>query len=108
MELTKVYEENTQEKVKVKDIAGNEVEVDIEIDNIDKTLPDITIGDINNDGKIDITDVFLLKRHLIAGSKEAWKLEGNNLLAADMNEDSRVDVTDMIMLKRIVLENICN
>ncbi len=104
--LTKEYTENTKEIVTVKDLAGNETQVNIEITNIDKTLPDIIIGDINNDTKVDITDLFLLKRHIIAGSREAWKLTGDSLLAADMNEDGMVDITDLLMLKREVLNNI--
>ena len=104
--LIKEYSENTKETIVVKDIAGNEVSTNIEITNIDKTLPEITIGDINNDGNIDITDLFLLKRHIIAGSREGWKLTGESLTAADINEDGNVDVTDLLILKRTITENI--
>lgn len=69
-------------------------------------MPEITIGDINNDGNIDITDLFLLKRHIIAGSREGWKLTGESLTAADINEDGNVDVTDLLILKRTITENI--
>ena len=106
LKLTKTYSQNTNEKVTVKDLAGNEVQANIEITNIDKTLPEITIGDINQDENIDITDLFLLKRHIIAGSREAWKLTGDSLVAADMNEDSNVDITDLLMLKRKVIDSI--
>ena len=104
--LTKEYSENTKETIVVKDIAGNEVSTNIEITNIDKTLPEITIGDINNDGNIDITDLFLLKRHIIAGSREGWKLTGESLTAADINEDGNVDVTDLLILKRELVQNV--
>ena len=104
--LTKEYTENTKETITIKDLAGNETKANIEITNIDKTLPDIVIGDINNDTKVDITDLFLLKRHIIAGSREAWKLTGDSLLAADMNEDGIVDITDLLILKREVINNI--
>ena len=103
--LTKEYTENTKETITVKDLAGNEVQVNIEIANIDKTLPDITIGDINQDEKIDVTDLLMLKRHLVAGSRESWKITGDSLLVADMNEDGNVDVTDMLMLKRKIVNN---
>ena len=103
--LTKEYTVNTKETITVKDIAGNETQVNIEITNIDKT-PDITVGDINQDGKIDVTDFLMLKRHLVAGNRNNWKLTGDNLLAADMNENGVVDITDMLMLKRVIVENI--
>jgi len=103
--LTKEYTENTIETITIKDLAGNETQVNIEITNIDKT-PDITIGDINQDGKIDVTDLLMLKRHLVAGNRNNWKLTGDNLLAADINENGAVDITDMLMLKRVVVENI--
>ncbi len=101
--LTKEYTENTKETIIIKDIAGNETQVNIEITNIDKTLPDITIGDINQDGKIDVTDFLMLKRHLVAGNRSNWNLTGDSLLAADMNENEMVDITDMFMLKRIII-----
>ena len=63
-------------------------------------------GDINLDNKIDITDVVLLKRHLIAGSRTNWILTGDNLEAADMNENEKVDISDLLLLKREVAQNI--
>ena len=103
--LTKEYTENTTESITIKDLAGNETQVDIEITNIDKTLPEIMIGDINQDGRIDITDFLMLKRHLVAGNKINWILTEDSLEAADMNENGIVDITDMLMLKRAVVEN---
>ena len=97
--LTKEYSANTKETITIKDLAGNETKVDIEINNI------IMIGDINQDGRIDITDFLMLKRHLVAGNKTDWILTGSSLEAADMNENGTVDITDMLMLKRVVVEN---
>jgi hypothetical protein len=59
-----------------------------------------TVGDVNNDGKIDLTDLLVLKRHLVAGSKTEWKLTGENLVLADINKDGKVDITDIVLLKR--------
>ena len=100
--LTKEYNENTKETITVKDLAGNETQVNIEVNNIEET----TIGDINQDEKIDVTDLLMLKRHLVAGSRESWKLTGDSLLVADMNEDGNVDITDMLILKRKIVNNI--
>ena len=101
LKLTKTYSQNTNEKVTVKDLAGNTKEANIQITNIIELS-----GDINQDENIDITDLFILKRHMIAGSREAWKLTGDSLVAADMNEDSNVDITDLLMLKRKVIDSI--
>ena len=101
--LTKEYSENTEETVSVKDIAGNETTVQISIQNI---IQQIKKGDINFDDKIDITDVILLKRHLIAENRTNWILTGDNLEAADMNENGKVDISDLLLLKREVAQNI--
>lgn len=95
--LSKEYRENIQETITIKDLAGNEKQVNIEIKNI---IIDIKIGDINNDKKIDITDLLLLKRHIIAGNRTEWKLKENSLKEADVNEDGIVNITDMLILKR--------
>ena len=100
--LTKEYNKNTTEMITIKDLAGNETQVNIEITNIQT----VEIGDINQDEKIDVTDFLMLKRHMVAGSRESWKLTGDSLLAADMNENGVVDITDMLMLKKVVVENI--
>ena len=63
-------------------------------------------GDIDGNGFIDITDLLMLKRHLVAGNRDSWKLTGDSLLSADMNENGTVDITDMLMLKREIVENI--
>ena len=41
--LTKVYAKNTTEKVSVEDLAGNNSEIDVNIQNIDKDFPQIEI-----------------------------------------------------------------
>ena len=79
---------------------GNQTEAKISIKNI---LIPIQIGDINGDKKIDITDLLLLKRHIISGNKEEWKLTGEKLQAGDINEDGEVNITDMLLLKRKII-----
>ena len=103
--LTKEYTANVKETTIVKDLARNETRVTIEIDNIEGK-PEITIGDINEDRKIDITDFLMLKRHLIAGNRRDWILTGNRLLAADMNENGKVDISDVLILKRNIINNL--
>ena len=95
-QLTKEYTENTSEKIIVKDFVGNEVEVVINRQR----------GDINNDQQINITDIILLKRHLIAEDKTNWILTGDNLKVADMNDNEKVDISDLLLLKREILQDV--
>ena len=103
--LTKEYAENTTETVIVKDLAGNEQRITIDINNI-QVEPEIIVGDINHDSKIDITDIILLKRHLIAENRANWILTGDKLEAADMNENGKVDISDLLLLKREIVEDL--
>ena len=64
----------------------------------------LNIGDINEDKKIDITDIMILKRHIISGSKENWKLKGEQLQKADMNQNGNIDITDLIILKKEIIK----
>ena len=101
--LTKEYDENMEETIIVKDMLGNETIAQISVQNI---VGEMQKGDINIDDKIDITDIILLKRHLIAGNRTNWKLTGDNLELADMNENGKVDISDLLLLKREVAQNI--
>ena len=56
-------------------------------------------GDINGDGKISITDLSLLKRHIIGQSK----LTGEKETVADVNVDGKVSVTDLAKIKRVIV-----
>ena len=100
--LTKEYNKNTTEMIMIKDLAGNETQVNIEITNIQT----VEIGDITQDGKIAVTDLLMVKSHLVAENRTDWILTGDSLLAADMNENGMIDITDVLMLKRVIVENI--
>jgi len=53
--LTKDFEENTTENIKVYDLAGNCTNIEVEITNIDKTPPKITVDKVKNqDGSITV------------------------------------------------------
>lgn len=43
--LTREYDKNIKEEIKVKDLAGNEILIEISINNIDKENPDVSILD---------------------------------------------------------------
>jgi len=60
---------------------------------------DVHLGDINDDGNINSTDLQMLKRHLL----RSIRLTEKQLLNADTNRDGRVDSTDLALLKRYIL-----
>ena len=64
----------------------------------------IQYGDINGDGNLNVIDLLLLKRHIIAGTKENWKLTGDKLKAADLNNDNKINIIDLLLLKRMILQ----
>ena len=88
----------------VKDKLGNTSSKTINISNI-YTKEEVIQkkGDINQDGKIDITDLILIKRHIVSGNNENWKLTDEKLKSADINQDGKVDVTDMLLIKRHIV-----
>ncbi len=57
-----------------------------------KVAPD---GDVNNDGRFDVTDVVLFKKWLLSCTD--IKLSDRN--AADLNEDGKINVADFCMMK---------
>jgi hypothetical protein len=57
-------------------------------------------GDVSGDGKIDVTDVVLLQKWLLAVSDtnpDDWK-------AGDLNENDRLDVSDLCLIKQMVID----
>ncbi|NLD48291.1 MAG: hypothetical protein GX660_14040, partial [Clostridiaceae bacterium] len=58
-------------------------------------------GDINLDGKINSTDISLLKRYILGIDVN---FTSDNFEAADVNHDGKVNSTDFSYLKRYVLE----
>ncbi len=57
-------------------------------------------GDINGDGKISLTDLSIIQRHLL----EIDKLVDAKFWAADINGKSDVTITDLSMVQRHLLE----
>ena len=55
-------------------------------------------GDVNNDGKVSITDVTDLINYLLSGNDE-----GLNLEAANVNEDDKVSIADVTALINMLL-----
>ena len=73
------------------------------LNNKEDELTIVVKGDINEDSKVDISDLLSLKRHIISGKKENWILNGENLEAADLDRKDGVNISDLLYLKRMIL-----
>ena len=102
--LTKTYDNNTKEEVELKSVSGSSFIADIEIKNIEtkSNSKEGVFGDINLDDKVNIIDLLVLKRHLIAGDRNEWKIADDKLEIADLNRDGRVNIVDLLVLKRVI------
>ena len=58
------------------------------------------IGDANGDGKIDISDVTAIQRHV----SEYEILTGDRFIAADCNADGKISIDDATLLQRFLAE----
>ncbi len=61
--------------------------------------PEITSGDINDDGKINVQDVVLVARHVLG----LQTLTADQQKAADVNSDGLINVLDVTMITQYVL-----
>lgn len=57
--------------------------------------PTYKLGDINNDGKITVSDMANVKLHLL----NKYSLEGDAAKAADINGDNKITISDMANIK---------
>ena len=62
------------------------------------TITSYTPGDINGDGKVDVSDYIGIANHIMGNTPEGFVVK-----AADVNEDSVVDVSDYIGVANIIL-----
>lgn len=58
-------------------------------------------GDVNHDGKIDITDVVMLVDYILEKSPE-----GFYEAQADKNKDGKVDISDVIKMVNVILTGV--
>ncbi len=57
-------------------------------------------GDANGDGKVSISDVLVIRRHIL----EISELSDAATLAVDYNDDGRITITEFLRLKKQLLE----
>lgn len=63
------------------------------------TVYDIKLGDITNDGAIDIYDILSIQRHILG----VETLSENLMIAADVTKDNTVDIYDILAIQRYIL-----
>ena len=82
--------------------SGNIINADLEslemeIENGSITVCN-TIGDVNDDGVVDIADVIVLRRYLAGGYGVTI-----NEFAADMDSDGNITIADVVLLRRFLV-----
>jgi hypothetical protein len=89
-------------EIQVKDIVASNV------DGNETALADISavlhveeylIGDANNDGKVNVTDIMAVASHILK-----YNVPGFNAGAADVNGDGKINVTDIMGIANIILQ----
>lgn len=92
------YQEIRQAKwdlLKTTDLEGiNAILTSLNLEQITPAEPQATLGDINNDGKIDIKDV----NQAILAANSYVTLTDKEQKAADVNGDNRIDIKDVNQL----------
>ena len=98
--LIKEYEENTTDIVKIRDLAGNEIQRTITIDNIDKTAPEVVVNyELKNIGNpIVIVTIKGNEEIKVSQGEEGWTRgkEGKTLIKEfDENTTKIVKIRDL-------------
>ena len=65
-----------------------------------KKEPDILLGDLNGDNKVDITDATVVQKSVA----ELIELDEKQKKAADTNKDGKVDITDATLIQKYIAE----
>ena len=64
----------------------------------DASEPDVKMGDVNNDGDVDVTDVVMIIDRILNKDPKNF-----NERAADVNNDGDIDVTDVVLVIDAIL-----
>lgn len=90
--MTTVSGGNTQDSP-----SGGEIVInDIVVQGHKVAYEDVLMGDVNDDGEVEIIDVTNMQRYLTALAN----LTSRQLVAADANQDSAIDIIDATMIQR--------
>ena len=64
---------------------------------------DVTFGDINNDGVVNVVDIVAMVAYILGNSQ--WSSDSVEFLASDLNEDGIVNVVDIVAVVADILGN---
>lgn len=78
------------------DTSGNPVDIGCTVMNGKVDIIDVLFGDVNNDGKINVVDANMIRRH----AAQLTTLTESQLLGADVNGDGKVNVVDANLIRR--------
>ncbi len=109
LNLTKTFNYNYFELLQVSDLHNNSTSILAEINTLDNEFDLKGDADLNN--KIDLTDLLLLKRHLVYMDTNeffSWYLSDEKQQLMDLDNNSTLDNNDLLLLKSMILENMTN
>lgn len=99
--IYKDYDKNAKENIVIKDLVGNKTSVEISL---------LIKGDIDDNGKIDSTDLLKMMRHIVANSNQEigeknpnWLLNERQFEYGDINYDQEINTTDIVKLMRNIV-----
>ena len=72
------------------------------IRNPEEPEPEVLIGDVNNDGVVDVMDSIMIQRY----TTDEVELTDDRLYVADVNNDGQVDVIDAMQIQKFSVEKI--
>lgn len=65
---------------------------------VEVTYRQTLLGDVNNDGRVDVTDYIGVANYILGSTPKVFHLD-----AADVNRDGQIDVSDYIGVANIIL-----
>ena len=98
--LTKSMEQNADGsyRIAISVVSGDLQNATCYIINVTEPTPQFIVGDVDNSGKINISDVTALINYLLSGDTEDL-----NLLAADVDGDGKINISDVTALINLLL-----
>ena len=102
--LTREYDKNIKEEIKVKDLAGNEITIEVSIDNIDKENPEAAV----------VSDTLFLSKEIVTKltiadkisgidyDKSYYKIDTSETVAEDYSEYNKITSEEININETVV------
>ena len=91
-----VKDSRGESKTITKDYTVSEGEILPPPTDPEPTDPEIMLGDLDGNGRVDLTDVLETQKHIAA----IKSLTGNAFIAADVDQNGKIDLTDVLMMQK--------